>query len=84
MIVTTPNRSVEKPIKSLMRDFDETHVSVMTPGEWERLIKENLDASFVKIESFVDASLKTAAKLLWSKSFRVPYFGLNTRILVER
>lgn len=83
VVATTPNRSAET-IKSLMRDFDETHVSVFTPAEWEELNRENLDASFVKVESYVDANLKAADRLLWSRSFRVPYFGLNTRILVQR
>lgn len=36
MICATPNRAVEKPIKKVLRDFDETHVAVGTPWEWEK------------------------------------------------
>lgn len=83
MIYTTPNRLVEKPIKKIMGDFDETHVSVKTQMEWKRYIK-NLNHSFFTIEPFLDASLRVADKLLFFKSFKVPYFGLDLRILIKK
>jgi 2-polyprenyl-3-methyl-5-hydroxy-6-metoxy-1,4-benzoquinol methylase len=82
MICTTPNRVVEKPIKKVVRDFDETHVNVKTRDEWKRYI-ENLDSSFFKIETFFDASLRVRDKLLF-KSFKIPYFGLSLRILISK
>ncbi|HVP92746.1 MAG TPA: class I SAM-dependent methyltransferase [Acidobacteriota bacterium] len=82
MICTTPNRTVEKPIKKVVRDFDETHVNVKTKDEWEKYL-ENLNCSFFKIETFFDASLRVRDKLLF-KSFKIPYFGLNLRILIRK
>lgn len=82
MICTTPNRTVEKPIKKVIRDFDETHVNVKTRDEWKRYIA-NLNCSFFTIETFFDASLRVRDKLLF-KSLKIPYFGLNLRILIKK
>ena len=83
IICTTPNRIVEKPVKKIMRDFDETHINVKTQKEWETCIK-NLNCSFFKVEPFLDASLKVKDKLLFFKSFKIPYFGLDLRILIKK
>jgi SAM-dependent methyltransferase len=82
MICTTPNRTVEKPIKKVVRDFDETHVNVKTKNEWKRHI-ENLNCSSFTIETYFDANLRVRDKLLF-KSFKIPYFGLNLRILIRK
>lgn len=84
IICTTPNRNVEKPVKKIVREFDETHIAVKTSSEWERSIRENLRCDFVKAETFFDASLRVIDKLLFFKSFKVPYFGLDIRILIRR
>lgn len=84
MVCTTPNRAVEKPIKKVLRDFDETHIAVKTPWEWKKYLQENLRSNFVKIESFFDTSLRVADKLLFFKSLKVPYLGLDIRILIKR
>jgi SAM-dependent methyltransferase len=83
VICTTPNRIVEKPVKKIIRDLDETHINVKTQKEWERYIK-NLDCSFFKIEPFLDSSLRVADRLLFFKSFKIPYFGLDLRILIKK
>ena len=83
IICTTPNRIVEKPVKKIIRDFDETHINVKTQKEWKRHIK-NLNYSFFKIEPFLDASLRVKDKLLFFKSFKIPYFGLDLRILIKK
>jgi len=82
MICTTPNRLVEKPIKKIVRDFDETHVSVKTEDEWGECIKK-LNSAFFIVEAFFDANLKVGDKLLF-KSLHIPYFGLNLRILIKK
>jgi 2-polyprenyl-3-methyl-5-hydroxy-6-metoxy-1,4-benzoquinol methylase len=84
MICTTPNRIVEKPIKKIVKDFDETHISLKTPREWKECLKRSLKYSLVKVEPFFDASLRAADKPLFFKSFKIPYFGLDTRILIRR
>ena len=84
MICTTPNKAVERPIKEIVRDFDKTHISLKVPWEWKEHIQENLKCSLVEVELFFDASLRVADKLLFFRSFKVPYFGLDIRILIKR
>jgi SAM-dependent methyltransferase len=84
IICTSPNRVVEKPLKQFTRDVDETHISVKSQKEWEQAINEKLDKNFLKIEPFFDASLRAAGKLLFFKSFKIPYFGLDFRILIRK
>jgi 2-polyprenyl-3-methyl-5-hydroxy-6-metoxy-1,4-benzoquinol methylase len=84
MICTTPNKAVERPIKKIVRDFDKTHISLKVPWEWKEHIQENLKCSLVEVEPFFDASLRVADKLLFFRSFKVPYFGLDIRILIKR
>jgi 2-polyprenyl-3-methyl-5-hydroxy-6-metoxy-1,4-benzoquinol methylase len=83
IICTTPNRIVEKPVKKIMGDFDETHISVKTQNEWKEYIK-SLNSSFFKVEPFLDASLRVKDELLFFKSFKIPYFGLDLRILIKK
>lgn len=84
MICTTPNKAVERPIKEIVRDFDKTHISLKVPWEWKEHIQENLKCSLVEVEPFFDVSLRVADKLLFFRSFKVPYFGLDIRILIKR
>lgn len=84
MICTTPNRIVEKPVKKVIGDYDETHVNVKTQKEWEEHISENLNCSFFKIEPFLDASIRVANELLFFRPFKMPYFGLDLRILIKK
>jgi len=83
MIYTTPNKVVEKPIKKILRDFDKTHINVKTPQGWEKCLHENLQSSPVKVEAFFDANLRVRDKLLFFKSLKIPYFGLDIRILIK-
>jgi len=80
VVCTSPNRKVEKLIKKIFRDLDETHINSKTKKEWENLIRENLKPNFLKIESFMDSCPRINDKLLFYKSFRLPYFGLSLRI----
>ena len=84
MVCTTPNRGVEKPVRKLMRDFDETHINAKSPFEWENSIREKLDYKLLKVETFYDLTLKIANRIVLFKSFKVPSFGLTVRILVRR
>ena len=83
IVCTTPNRKVEKPIRKLMSDYDETHISVNTPLQWEKSITEILDYKSFKVESFYDLPLKLGQKLFF-KSFNIPRFGLTVRILIKK
>lgn len=84
MICATPNKAVEKPIRKIMRDYDETHINAKFPDEWEKGIQNELECGFIKVETFYDLTLKVGGKLLFFKSFKVPYFGLTIRVLVKK
>jgi 2-polyprenyl-3-methyl-5-hydroxy-6-metoxy-1,4-benzoquinol methylase len=84
MIFTTPNRAVEKPVKKIVRDFDRTHVSGRTPQEWKSDLSKIAQISEVRVESFLDSNLRVSNKLLFFKSFKIPYLGLDTRILIRK
>ncbi len=84
VVCTVPNKAVEKPLRKIMRDFDETHINVKLPVEWENCIKEKLNYQLLKIETFYDLTVKIANRLLFFKSFKVPKFGLTVRILVRK
>jgi len=84
IVCTTPNKAVERPIKKLVKDFDKTHVSLKAPWEWKEHIQKKLNCRSVKVEPFFDASLRVADKLLFFESFKIPYFGLDIRILIEK
>jgi 2-polyprenyl-3-methyl-5-hydroxy-6-metoxy-1,4-benzoquinol methylase len=84
LVCTTPNAKVEKPIRKLIGDYDETHVNAKSQSQWRRLIDENcMGASQVQVEPFHDFSLGFGGKLFF-KSFRIPSFGLTVRIVVKK
>ncbi len=83
IVCTTPNRKVEKPIRKLMGDYDETHISVKAPLQWEKSITELLDYKSFKVESFYDLALRLGKKLFF-KSFNIPKYGLTVRILIKK
>jgi SAM-dependent methyltransferase len=82
MIYTTPNRITEKPIRKLVRDYDDSHVAVRTPGEWKKCLNKTLESHVVHVDSYLDVGLNIANNLLLFKSFKIPYFGLNVRIII--
>jgi 2-polyprenyl-3-methyl-5-hydroxy-6-metoxy-1,4-benzoquinol methylase len=83
IVCTTPNKKVEKPIRKLMNDYDETHTSVKTPLQWEKSINEILDHKKFKVEAFYDLEFKLGRKLFF-KSFNFPRYGLTIRILIKK
>ena len=83
LVCTTPNRKVEKPVRKLMRDYDETHISVKTPLQWQGLFEGNLAPSGFWVEAFYDLAVRLGGKLFF-KSFRIPTYGLTVRIAVKK
>jgi len=83
VVCTTPNKTVEKPVRKLMRDYDETHINVKSPSEWQKCISGNLDYSMLKVETFYDLAVKSGGKLFF-KSFNIPNYGLTVRIVVKK
>lgn len=84
ILCTSPNRRVEKPIRTIVRAFDETHINTKTEKEWESLINKNLKPHFLKIESFIDSYLSANSNFLFCRSFKLPYFGLTHRIFFRK
>lgn len=83
LICTTPNRKVEKPLRKLMRDYDETHISVKSQVDWKACVSENLAFRDLSVESYYDLSGRFGGKLFF-KSFHFPTYGLTVRIAVRK
>ncbi len=84
LICTTPNRRVEKPVRRLTRDYDETHVSVKSASEWKNAVKSIGGFKLVEVETFYDVAAKLANSSVLFKSFKVPMLGLTVRMLVTK
>ncbi len=83
VVCTTPNGKVEKPIRKLMHDYDETHISTKTPQQWQKSITSNLSCSQLKVEAFYDLALRFRKRLFY-KSVNIPNYGLTVRIVIEK
>ena len=83
LVCTTPNKKVEKPVRKLMRDYDETHINTKTSGQWQKCVTGNLDCKALKVEAFYDLPIRFRGKLLF-KSFHIPTYGLTVRIAVGK
>ena len=83
LVCTTPNKKVEKPIRKLMRDYDETHINVKLPLQWQKCVNSNLECKALKVEAFYDLAVKFGGKLFF-KSFNIPTYGLTVRIVVGK
>ena len=85
IICTTPHRLLDKPVRKLVRDHDDTHKSLRTPEEWRRMLIEEMGLSpnNVLIESYYDVPIRISNRLLTFKSIRIPKLGLTTRILIR-
>jgi 2-polyprenyl-3-methyl-5-hydroxy-6-metoxy-1,4-benzoquinol methylase len=83
IVCTTPNKKVEKLIRKLMHDYDETHISVKTPKEWKDILTGSFAFKGLKVASFYDLSVRSGGKLFF-KSFNVPTYGLTVRIAIRK
>ena len=82
VVCTTPNKRVEKPIRKLLLDYDETHINVKTLAAWRKILAETIGEGFV-LESFYDVAFRLGGKLFF-KSIRIPTYGLTVRIVVKK
>ena len=83
IVCTTPNKKVEKPIRKLTRDYDESHINVKSPSQWQNCIISNLNSKTLEVEAFYDLAVKFGGKLFF-KSFNIPNYGLTVRIVVKK
>ena len=84
LVCTTPNRFVEKPVRKITRDFDETHINVKSPSEWKKTIQGKTDYKLLKVETYLDLTARLANRRVFFKSLKLPEFGLTVRILVKK
>jgi 2-polyprenyl-3-methyl-5-hydroxy-6-metoxy-1,4-benzoquinol methylase len=82
-VCTTPNKKVEKPVRKLMRDYDDTHISVKSPEAWRECVAGNLAPENLVVEAFYDLAMRFGGKLFF-KSFSVPTYGLTIRIAARK
>jgi 2-polyprenyl-3-methyl-5-hydroxy-6-metoxy-1,4-benzoquinol methylase len=83
VVCTTPNKKIEKPVRKLMRDYDETHISGKSQLQWQKYITDNLSCKVVSVESFYDLAVRIGSKLFF-KSFSIPTYGLTVRIAIGK
>ena len=84
LVCNTPNRAVEKPVRKITRDFDETHINVKSPSEWKNTIQGKTDYKLLKVETFLDLTARLANKRVFFKSLKLSEIGLTVRILVKK
>jgi len=84
LVCTTPNRFVEKPVRKITRDFDETHINVKSPSEWKKTIQGKTDYKLLKVETYLDLTARLVNSRVFFKSLKLPAFGLTVRILVKK
>ncbi len=83
LVCTTPNGKVEKPVRKLMRDYDETHVSTKTQKDWEKSVSTGLASGRFRVEAFQDFVFRFWGKLFF-KSVSVPTYGLTVRVVIRK
>jgi 2-polyprenyl-3-methyl-5-hydroxy-6-metoxy-1,4-benzoquinol methylase len=83
IVCTTPNEKVEKPIRKLTRDYDESHINTKSPQQWQNCITSNLNSKALEVEAFYDCAVRFRGKLFF-KSFNIPNYGLTVRIVVKK
>jgi 2-polyprenyl-3-methyl-5-hydroxy-6-metoxy-1,4-benzoquinol methylase len=83
VVCTTPNKKVEKTIRKITGDYDETHISVKSPLQWKNCVKTSLAPSKLQVDAFHDFTGKLLGKTFFS-SMHVPNYGLTVRIMIKK
>jgi len=83
LVCTTPNRLVEKTVRKIVGDYDESHINVKSASEWEKRIRNNENIKLLKVETFLDLTDKLA-DMGFPPSLKLPGFGLTVRIIARK
>ncbi len=83
LVCTTPNKTVEKPIRKLTRDYDETHISAKSQMDWQNCISTTLGSSQLRVDAYYDLAVRFGKKLFY-KSVNIPKYGLTIRIAIRK
>jgi len=80
LVCTTPNRAVDRPVRKITRDYDETHINTRCASDWERSLMNATHSKLIKVDTFLDLSAKLTGQRFFFRSLRLPNFGLTVRI----
>jgi 2-polyprenyl-3-methyl-5-hydroxy-6-metoxy-1,4-benzoquinol methylase len=80
LVCTTPNKAMDRPIRRITRDYDETHINTKYASDWERSLKNASQVRLFKVDTFLDLSVKLTDKRFFFKSLRLSKIGLTVRI----
>jgi 2-polyprenyl-3-methyl-5-hydroxy-6-metoxy-1,4-benzoquinol methylase len=83
LICTTPNKIVEKAVRKLVGDYDETHINARSPSEWKESITQNFHPKLMRVKTFFDLTVQLGGLFVY-KSFKMPALGLTVRIIVKK
>jgi 2-polyprenyl-3-methyl-5-hydroxy-6-metoxy-1,4-benzoquinol methylase len=82
VVCTTPNKKVEKIIRKLLWDYDETHINVKTLAAWRKILAGTIGEGFI-LGSFYDIAFRLGGRLFF-KSIRITTYGLTVRIVIKK
>ncbi len=83
LVCTTPNKKVEKFVRTLTGDYDDTHINAKSPGAWKRLFTDILGYDRLEVGVYYDLPLRLGGNLFF-KSFPIPAYGLTVRLAAKR
>jgi 2-polyprenyl-3-methyl-5-hydroxy-6-metoxy-1,4-benzoquinol methylase len=83
LVCTTPNKAVEKTIRRITRDYDETHINTRSASDWTRFLKYATYTKLSRVDTFLDLTTNLSKGRLFFRSLRVPKFGLTVRIVAS-
>ena len=83
MVCTTPNGTVEKYVKRIIGDYDETHINSRSAPHWKRSIVNIAHPKIVRVDTFLDFSGKMGQRF-FHKSLKLPKLGSTVRVAIAK
>jgi 2-polyprenyl-3-methyl-5-hydroxy-6-metoxy-1,4-benzoquinol methylase len=83
IVCTTPNGTVEKYVKRIIGDQDETHINSRSASHWKRNIVNITHPKIVRVDTFLDFSRKIGKRFI-HKSFNLPKLGSTVRVAIVK
>jgi len=83
LVCTTPNGTVEKYVKRIIGDYDETHINSRSAPQWKRSIANIAHTKIVRVDTFLDFSGKMGQRF-FHKSFKLPKLGSTVRVAIAK
>jgi len=83
LVCTTPNGTVEKYVKKIVGDYDETHVNSRSASHWKRSIANITHPKIIRVDTFLDFSGKMGQRF-FHRSFKLPKLGSTIRVAIVK